>query len=334
MRSLASFWSACERLASTGVMKEWEMEIKDKEVLDAAKLLLVPTRQPSDQYPCTASPRCECVHEVVTHRDGSVSACCVCDEPGCGPIPLTREDVVQYQVDFPRVLSGLATAAGIDPLPLVDLDLTKPVHFADLKVDELTAVPAYFFLGVRQIAADPILDLLASDHQPFILFTISPLDVGNARNLWQRESRLFISISDLFSIADGGRLAVSLKLKTAVEGFVERLSVNSKVERVRMVHKDSVFHPSNDYRTIVLRGETLPHLSPLQADVARILHEAEMSGDPEMSYAAIACKLAEMHSQDIGFEAPDKMSKIFRSGDERGKLIESTKRGFFRLNID
>lgn len=335
MRSLASFWLACEKLASAGVMREWELEIPDKGILEAAKQLLTPTTNILTQYPCTATPRCSCIHEVVAHPDGSKSACCVCDEPECSPISVTQDDLAEHQVDFPRVFRGLAKAAGLEIVPLDSLQLGSPIHFADLKLDELNAVPAFFLLaGPKGLSVEALVNLIAGNYQPIILFTISPVIFHiDASNRWYHESRLFISIEQLFSVADDGRLAVSRKLRTTIQEFAKRMSAASRAERVRSAHTDSAFKAFNDHHTVILHGKELPPLTPLQADVARILHQAHLSGEPDVKYAIIACKIADLHANERGFEPPSKMSQIFRSGDPRASLITSAKRGYYRLNI-
>ena len=335
MKSLASFWSACEKLASSGVMREWELEILDKGVFDAAKQLLTPTSQASAQYPCTATPRCACVHEVVEHRDGSKSACCVCDEPECSPIPITEDDLMEYQVDFPRVLRGLAKVSGLEIVPLDNPDTGRPIHFGDLRLNELSAVPAFFVItGPKGLPVDALIDLIARDYQPVILFTISPVVFHiNTRNQWYHESRLFISIEQLLSVADDGRLAVSRKLRTTIEEFAKQMSAASKGEQVRSACAESEFLPSNDYHTIVLRGKQFPHLTPLQADVARILHQAHLRGQQDVKYAVISCEIADSHPDERGYGPPSKMSQIFRKGDPRSELVISAKPGYYRLNI-
>lgn len=332
-KSLKTFWLACEKLASAAVMRQWEKAIPDQDVLAASRKLLVPTAQPAMEYPCTNEHWCACSHEVVTHKDGTMVAICTCDDDDCDAIPVTKDDLIVYQMDFSKILGGVARAAGLVKIEPTVVDIHEPVHFADLNAGG-SLIPAYFAMtGCGCLNREHFISLLVGSYEPFILFTLSPFDFHiNSANPWYRDSRLTVCLADLFT-TNGENIGVDRRLGKLVEEFARRAQAYTKAQTVCAAHSDAVFEPSNDYHTIVLRGEALPHLTNLQADVAGILHKAEMSGNPEMSYAVIACGLADIHAQDRGFEPPDKMSKIFRAGDKRSKLIKSTKRGYFRLNI-
>ena len=332
-KSLKAFWSACEKLASAAVMKQWEKEIGDPDVLAAAGKLLVPTNQPALQYPCTNEHWCICSHEVVNHKDGTMVAICTCDDGECDAIPVTKDDLVVHQMDFSKILSGVARAAGLTIIEPVALDIREPVHFADLDAGG-NMIPAYFaMVGCSCLDMEKLLSLLVGSYDPFILFTLSPFDFHiNPSSPWFRDSRLMICLADQFT-TDGDRITVSPALGQAVGDFTRKAQGYAKAQQVRAAHSDSVFKESNQCHTIDLRGQRLPHLSDLQADVVRILHNAFGNGQPEMNYDAISCAVADLHAEELGFEPPDKMSQIFRSGDKRGDIVLCTKPGYYRLNI-
>ena len=332
-KSLKSFWSACEKLASAAVMKQWEKTIPDQDVLAASRKLLVPTDQPAIQYPCTNEHWCMCSHEVVTHKDGTMVAICTCDDGECDVIPVTKDDLIVYQMDFSKILSGVARAAGLVKLEPIAVDIHEPVHFANLDAGG-NMIPAYFaMVGCGCLDREKLLGLLIGSYDPFILFTLSPFDFHiNSPNPWYRDSRLMLCLADQFT-TDGDRIAVSPALGQAVGDFAKRVQGYVKAQQVQAAHCDCVFEASSDYHIIVLRGQRLPPLSDLQADVVRILHAASGNGQPEMSYDAISCAVADMHAEEIGFEPPSKMSQVFRSGDKRGDVVLCTKPGYYRLNI-
>ena len=332
-KSLKTFWLACEKLASAAVMREWEKEIRDADVLAAAKRLVAPTDHQALSYPCTNEHWCACSHEVVTHKDGSMVAICTCDDGECDPIPVTRDDLTLYEIDHDKILGGIARAAGLALIEPLRVDVHEPVHFADLDIGG-KLIPAYFAMtGCGCLNRESFLHLLIGSYDPFILFTPSPFEFHvNSPNPWYRDSRLMICLADLFT-TDDGRIRVDKRLGQLVKDFAGKAQGLIRAQAVRDTHCESVFEPSNNYRTIILRGKQLPHLTPLQADVASILHQAHLRGQPDVQYAVISCEIADLHGDEKGFEPPAKMSQIFRSGDSRSDLITSTKPGYYRLNI-
>lgn len=332
-KSLKSFWSACEKLASAAVMREWEKEIRDADVLAAAKRLIVPTDKASLSYPCTNEHWCACSHEVVTHKDGTMVAICTCDEGECDPIPVTVDALTVYEMDHAKILGGIARAAGLALIEPVRVDIHEPVHFADFDVGG-KLIPAYFAMtGCGCLNRESFLHMLIGSYDPFILFTPSPFEFHiNSPNPLYRESRLMICLADLFTV-DDVRIRVDKRLAKTVAEFAGKAQGLVRAQAVRDAHCESVFEPGNDYYTPILRGKQLPPLTHLQADVARILHQAHQRGRPDVKYAIIACEIANLHADERGFEPPAKMSQIFRSGDPRSNLITSTKPGYYRLNI-
>jgi hypothetical protein len=332
-KSLKSFWLACEKLASAGVMREWEKEIRDADILAATKRLITPTDHMAQSYPCTNERWCVCSHEVVIHRDGTMVAICTCDDGECDPITVTKDDLTVYEMDHVKILSGLARAAGLTLIEPVRVDIHEPAHFADLDVGG-RLIPAYFAMtGCGCLNRERFISLLVGSYDPFILFTLSPFEFHiNSPNRLYQDSRLMICLADLFTI-DEGKIRVDHRLAEQVADFGGKVLGLAKAQAVREAHSESVFEPSNDYHTIVLRGKALPHLTDLQADVARILHQAHLQGQRDVKYAVISCEIADLHADERGFEPPSKMSQIFRKGDPRSELVISAKPGYYRLNI-
>ncbi|MCL5103681.1 MAG: hypothetical protein M1133_06145 [Armatimonadetes bacterium] len=332
-KSLKSFWLACEKLASAGVMREWEKEVRDADILAAATRLIAPTDHMAQNYPCINEHWCACSHEVVNHRDGTIVAICTCDDGECDPIPVTKDDLTVYEMDHLKILGGIARAAGLTLIEPVRVDIHEPVHFADLDVGG-KLIAAYFAMtGCGCLNRERLISLLVGSYEPFILFTLSPFDFHiNSPNPLYRDSRLAICLADLFT-TDDGKIRVEHRLGKLVADFGRKAQGFAKAQAVREAHSESVFEPSNEYHTIVLRGKELPHLTDLQADVARILHQAHLRGQRDVKYAVISCEIADLHADERGFEPPSKMSQIFRGGDPRSDLVASSKPGFHRLNI-
>jgi len=86
--------------------------------------------------------------------------------------------------------------------------------------------------------------------------------------------------------------------------------------------QDPAFTHTADYSETALNGEPYFFDGPIQRNVIRILHEAEQRGEPWQSGKAI---LAEAGSRDT------KMANLFRRHPCWGPLLESNKRGLYRL---
>lgn len=333
MKELTAFWQACDRLASAAVMKEWELEVRDPEILAVGRHLLVETDQESASYPCIMSPRCGCSHEVFTHSDGTKVAVCTCDDHDCKTFPVEAEDLVVYELDFGRVLRALSTVMGFDSAAPNPSDAVQRI--GESSPSPGCHTPVYFVrhAGVGALTAI-IHDLALSESGPFILVTITPPRREPAVcQVADRRGVLLLSLDEMVLGKEDGSPGVDTRVKDVVDRFLRKAAAASVANTARSAYSDEVFIARNGYHTIILRGEELPPLSDLQADVVRILHNAALAGSPVMSYAEIACRIADLHAGDLGFEPPEKMSKVFRAGDPRSALIATTSRGYYRLSI-
>lgn len=88
--------------------------------------------------------------------------------------------------------------------------------------------------------------------------------------------------------------------------------------------QDVGFRHSDDYRTVWWRGKEF-HLAPLQAEVARILHQVFRTGTPGLTWEAISPRLSGNASR---------MSDIFKRSDPRSQLVIYEQRGrVYRLDL-
>lgn len=333
MTGLTAFWRACDRLASAAAMKEWELEVRDPEALAVGRQLLIQSDQESTSYPCTASPRCGCSHEVFTHSDGTRVAVCTCDDHDCETFPVRAEDLVIYELDTGRVFRALSKAMGFD-LAIADASSTVQ-HMGDLSPSPGRHIPIYFMrrAGVGGLSA-VIHDLALAGSGPFVLVTMTPPRREPAvRQVADRHGVLLLSLDELVFGKEDGTPGVDTCVKDVVDRFARKATAESVASTTRSAYSEEAFIARNGYHTIILCGEELPPLSDLQADVVHILHEAALAGTPVMSYIEVSLKLADLHADELGFEPPEKMSRIFRAGDPRGKVLTTHKRGYFQLNI-
>lgn len=327
-KSLKTFWLACEKLASAGVMKEWDRQIRDPDILAAARKLLVPTAHQAQSYPCTNEHWCACSHEVITHRGESMVAICTCEDGECDPIPVSKEDLIVYEMNHARILGGAARAAGLALIEPVCVDIHEPVHFADLDAGG-NLIPAYFAMtGCGCLNREHFISLLIGSHDPFILFTTSPFDF-HISGYRREHTQLHICLADLMLVSDEGKLGFRPELRAAVEQFgskaVRAIAANKVMHATPSeVPSASVFRQTDGFHNIWLHGKKLPTLSDMQADMVRVLYEALCSGETDLRFAAIASRMK---------EPPGRFDNVFRADDERRCVIRSVKRGVFQLNI-
>ncbi len=333
MKELTAFWRACDRLASAGVMKEWELEVRDPEALAVGRHLLMETDQESASYPCIMSPRCGCSHEVFTHKGGTKVAVCTCDDHDCETFAVEAEDLVVYEVDFARVFRALSKVMGFD---LAISDASSSVqHMGELSPSPGCHIPVHFVrsAGVGGLSF-LIHDLALAESGPLILVTMTPpRREPSVRQVADRSGVLLLSLEEMVFARDDGTPGVDSRVKAVVDRFARKAAAESVANTTRSAYSEQDFIARNGYHTIILRGEELPPMSDLQADVVRILHEAALAGTPVMSYIEVSLKLADLHADELGFEPPEKMSRIFRAGDPRAKVLTTHKRGYFQLSI-
>lgn len=329
-RSLKKFWSACDRLQGFGVMKEWETAVKDNEVFAVARDLLVPAGRESEHYPCTNEHWCVCSHKVIHHRDGSIVAVCTCDEPECDTIELSRPDLIVYEPDLPRMFRGLAETLGFEPDVCEVAGLPHITCLGECGSALDRGLPVFYTMQPsRRDFADILKSLALQGRCPSILLTTTACQCDlAARDIARNQRVLIICLEDIVFTSDG-RIGMDSRVKGSVEEFAGRAAAKIKADRVLDAAEPKEFEEFNGYHTIILRGEELPHMSDPQAEVIRILHAAYLKGDPEMNQTEIVSKV----SISLGREVSEKISRIFRASDPRCKVITSTKRGYYRLNI-
>ncbi|MCL4553495.1 MAG: hypothetical protein M1305_08150 [Candidatus Marsarchaeota archaeon] len=335
MKSLKAFWQVCERVVTTAVLKEWELEIKDPEVFAIAQQILIPTDRQSTEYPCTEHRPCGCTHELWVHKDGSKVAVCTCDEQECDAIPVTDEDLVIYELDFARIFRGIGKVIGFHSAIREVPGMLGVRCIGECSPSPGFTVPLYFvFHSGYGGMVEVIRQLSFHRSGAFVLFSITPVEFDmKAREAVDRLGILALHLDELIFANDDGTLGVDTRVKDVVSAYLRQATAERSAEKVKAALSESVFWASNDYHTIVLRGEPMPTLTDLQADVAHILHNAIIENHPELSYDVIACKIADLHPDDVGFAPPSKMSQIFRGSDPRGSILTSTSPGFYRLNI-
>lgn len=330
MKKLTAFWRACDLLASAGVMQEWELEVRDPEVLAVGRQLLIETDQESTSYPCIMSPRCGCSHEVFTDQDGTKVAVCACDDHDCETFPVEANDLVIHELDVARVFRALSKVTGLD---LAVSDTSGAIRrMGEFSPSPGTHIPVYF---VQHAGADGLSgvmhDLALAESGSFFLVTITlPRREPAVRQVADRRGVLLLSLEELVFGNEEGTPGVDTHVNEVVDRFVRKTTPTAPVAfEIDTGHKrstipESIFRYSDDFHNIWIHGKMLPPLSDMQADMVKVLYEAAMNGEPELRFAAVASRMT---------DPPGRFDNIFRLSDPRRTAIRLVRRGVYQINI-
>jgi hypothetical protein len=115
MQTPPSFFTALT--SGPAVMFNWHRWLGPD--LENTRPFLRPIQELAEIYPCTESSPCGCFHEVFVDEPGGTVAFCTCDEDFCcEKIPLQLSDLIQYQLDLPRLGEAISQLLGLEPLPV------------------------------------------------------------------------------------------------------------------------------------------------------------------------------------------------------------------------
>jgi len=89
---------------------------------------------------------------------------------------------------------------------------------------------------------------------------------------------------------------------------------------------EPIFKHSPDYRSVSLRGQPFS-LTPIEAQVIKILHEVRENDTPDISLTYLIQEICGSES-NYG-----KLKDIFRNNDARKTLIKQSGKGLYRLNV-
>lgn len=115
--------------------------------------------------------------------------------------------------------------------------------------------------------------------------------------------------------------AMEVRLGDLLVRKEERKRVEEVFGFVAGADDEGMFAVSEDYRKVWL-GDELLQFGPIQAEVIRALHTADLAGDPWQNGKAV---LSTAGSKSL------RMADVFKSNADWRRLIESNQRGFYRL---
>ena len=154
---------------------------------------------------------------------------------------------------------------------------------------------------------------------------------GEARNRKRSRPTLVLVPAHTCSDASSEGSLEIVPLDEVLRFDADGLSVDILVLRRAVSHStpdvlpdDEAFRASEDYRCVWRNGTQLKPLTPMQAEIVRILDETRIAGSPVMTHASILSKMK---------SPPTRLSDIFRKSDPRSVLIERVGKDTYRLSI-
>lgn len=319
---LKGFWAACEMLVGqSAVEAEWRRLAGEE--YEAAKAFLRPMQELAMSYPCTHSHPCGCYHRVVIHGDGDIVAVCSCPTPDCYSIPLTKADIIPYELDRPALYRTIAHALSLEP---VHAEISYTQRTVQIGFD--SPRPGLRFPVLLSIQTEPedyrntAFALAAKNDSPFILVTPTPnLCMPDCQEIVAGKSTALFFLTDMLTVDTSGKMTADPSCKAMLARFHE-LTLGRKVESPLF---EEMFSHSHDFRCVSLGGSQFT-LTSSQAQVVEILHKAYRNSTPDVGKDYIL--------EEIGSPS-SRLKNLFRSDAEAFKaLIRSgKKRGTYRLNI-
>ncbi len=202
MPSLHALWRTIEREeVLAGVEAQWQIWLGD--ILDVLRPYLKPEQDLASSYPCERLPDA-CARRVVHHGTDDVVAVCGLDESECDRRPLTRADVVVYELALPRLFAGIGEALGCGG----DVQPIAGARAWSLGV-RAGGAHVFFVLSERETGyAAPLATLLAH-HPTGDLVLIVPTADGLAaadRALLSQRRVAVLACDELILIDDNGKL--------------------------------------------------------------------------------------------------------------------------------
>jgi hypothetical protein len=197
------FWSSLESIPSQrAVSAVWREYLGDAfDELKLAFLQTMPDRR-AESVPCPH--RCGCWHRVLASDESPLLAVCQCPTWDCDDFPLSPEDIVLWQLSWPKLRRALVAALNLDS-KIADFGLRHTGQIGSWSAD---AVPVILTipqnaLVLRQVIAE----LVARLHRPFILLLPTTQFVTAAsQELLARSGAEYFALADNLRIGFNGRL--------------------------------------------------------------------------------------------------------------------------------
>jgi len=322
-----SFWSACEAIIGPAAVElEWKQLAGEE--YEAAKVFLRPMQELATRYPCLRSYTCGCDHRVVVHSDDDIVAVCMCNPRACDTFPLTKSDIVIYELDRSTLCKAMAKTLPLEvkAVEIPHLRWTTGIGF--YAPQKGVRLPVFLTIQTEPEGfRNTVLDLLARNRDPFMLMAPTyNLCEPDSKALLDNRQVVFLALSDIFKVDESDVFVVDDTCIETLEALCRRATDMQEPDEPQPVCRipKSVFDQEGNYRIIWFHGRKLEALGKKQTEVVRILHRAAERGHPEMTFASITVQMT---------DPSRRMSDIFRYNDSRSVLVKRVKTDIYRLNV-
>lgn len=251
MTKSTDFWRAIEAtFGMKTVMCTWNKHLgAQKEILSR---YIRPTGRLADMYPCPNEFGCRFPHEVSIWKEDDIAAVPVDDEHECCRVyPLTREDVIEYEMNAETLLREAFRLLQLHPGELHAMPFQDTFNIGSFASPSGTVLQVYIVLPekTRQFQTAAI-GLLATVDTPFIFLSLTRhcLDTIAIEGL-NRHKCIYLSMDDLVACDERGGLV-------PLQGIREILAARQS-EETETSTPENVFRPDGAAWTMSYAGETI-----------------------------------------------------------------------------
>lgn len=206
---LQRVWRAAdETLSLPTVAARWRTLLGDD--FDAAKSYLTPLGE-SDRFPCPSPAGRGCPRRIVERR-GQLLAVCNDSPRLCDPIPVSREDVVLYDVRMDELAAIAARTLGLEPHVSTSRPGGEIWSLGALPLRPGSDLPAFFYSARHPGRFDRgVAHLLRGHAGPFLLVAARSLLSSPSQTAGLRRRKcILLAAEDVWYAADqGGRLVLA-----------------------------------------------------------------------------------------------------------------------------
>lgn len=158
--------------------------------------------------PCRAKHDCGCAHFVVEHAPDHIVAVCQCEPQRCDTFPITRSDMVIYEVNQSALGAAVASALGIE----FDGEEAKDLYMT-FKLGTYSPLAGFEFPVLMTLQHDPndlqqvVGNLTAMNDTPIILLVPTRSFCGPAVvTMVQHRGGCVLALEDFMGLSEDGTL--------------------------------------------------------------------------------------------------------------------------------
>lgn len=221
MKKTERLWRTLEATpVLSGVRAAWK-EIAGED-LPALQPFLRPSADLASTYPCPEPGDDGCPRGVLIHAPDDIVAVCRRTPRSCEKLKLSKDDIVIYTLDLPKIAAQLRALFGLagDGTPPVD-GLARTLHLGTYRPAAGLAFPVYMSIqNDRDDLAGVIERLAARDARSFILIAPTTDLVGpRSAELLRTRGAIALGLADFTQIDKDGKLVLEKPVKEVLKSF-------------------------------------------------------------------------------------------------------------------